>query len=111
MKTIQQKLAHLDRVAQLMDAKFSFFGFKFGLDSLIGLIPGLGDIATAFVSAYIVYNAYSLGVPRNVLWRMIGNVAADFVIGSIPLAGDIADVFWQANLKNMELLHGYFENM
>lgn len=77
---------------------------RFGLDSIIGLIPGLGDAATAGISVWIVREAYVSGVPNRVLAKMLGNIAIDFVGGSIPLAGDVFDVYWKANQRNVKLL-------
>jgi hypothetical protein len=74
------------------------------LDGLVGLIPAVGDVATAAVSAYLVYEARQLGVPRRTLAQMGGNVLVDLLLGSVPLIGDIADFGWKANLKNVRLL-------
>src|SRR3546814_8601672 len=77
---------------------------RFGLDGLLGLVPGIGDGATALVSLYIVARAWSIGVPKGVLGRMLANVLVDSVVGSIPLLGDIFDVAFQSNRRNIKLL-------
>jgi hypothetical protein len=89
-----------------MDTRFEipFVGWRFGLDSIIGLIPGLGDAATTLVSLYIVALAGRCGMPRITIARMSLNVAVDMFLGSLPLVGDVFDAWWQANQRNAELL-------
>ncbi len=89
-----------------MDSVFRVpgLGIRFGLDSIIGLVPGLGDTVTSFVSLYILNVASRLGVPRVTLIRMAANIAIDFAVGSVPLLGDVFDVYWKANQKNVELV-------
>ena len=95
----------LARLADLMDSTFRLpGGFRFGLDGLIGLIPGVGDLAGAAVSLYIVARAHRLGVSRATLYRMLLNVGAEALIGTIPLVGDIFDFAFKANLRNLALL-------
>src|SRR5699024_5454147 len=77
---------------------------RFGFDSLLGLVPGIGDAATTLPAAYIVYRAHGLGVPWSTLARMGGNVAVDLFIGAIPVLGDIFDVGFKANRRNVALL-------
>lgn len=92
------------KLSKFLDSKFSVFGFRFGLDPLLGLIPGLGDSISLLVSCYIVWIAYRLKVPWTTIIKMIRNLGIDYVFGIIPIVGDIADFFYKANLKNMELL-------
>ncbi len=96
----------VELLARLMDSVFVIPGtrIRFGLDAIIGLIPGLGDTLTSFVSIYILKVASLSGVPRVTLVRMALNIAIDYVGGIVPLAGDVFDVYWKANLKNVELL-------
>src|SRR5436190_4615248 len=96
----------VELLARLMDSLFVIPGtqIRFGLDAIIGLIPGLGDTLTSFVSIYILKVASRCGVPRVTLVRMALNIAVDYVGGIVPLAGDAFDVYWKANLKNVELL-------
>jgi hypothetical protein len=79
-----------------------------GLDGLIGLIPGVGDTVGSLLSAYILYEAIKLGVPRRVLLRMATNIGLDTIVGLVPVVGDIFDIAWKANKKNMRLLDDYF---
>lgn len=79
-------------------------GITFGLDSVIGLVPGIGDVAGAFMSGYIVLVSARLGVPPVVVARMILNLGVDTVVGSVPLLGDLFDVGFRANMRNAALL-------
>ena len=79
-------------------------GWRFGLDALIGLIPGLGDTSTALVSFYILASAVRYRVPKITLLRMGLNIGIDYVVGSLPVIGDFADAWWKSNRKNLELL-------
>ena len=106
----QQKLsadlARIRQLAQLMDNQFRVPGtnIRFGLDSIIGLVPGIGDVVTSAVPLWIIYQAQQAGVSRWTLTRMISNVAVDTVVGLIPLVGDAFDIIWKANAKNLKLL-------
>jgi hypothetical protein len=79
-------------------------GWRFGLDALIGLIPGLGDTSTALVSFYILAAAVRHGVPKITLLRMGLNIGFDHLLGSLPVVGDVADAWWKSNQKNVALL-------
>jgi hypothetical protein len=82
---------------------------RFGLDPILGLIPGLGDVAGAALSGYLVLLAARLGAPRVVVLRMVANVALDSIVGSVPLLGDAFDVAWKANTRNLALLERAIE--
>lgn len=101
-----REIARIDRLAHLLDNRFGLPGtrIRFGLDSIVGLIPGIGDAATTVPSAWMIMRGWQLGARRSVLLRMTGNVAVDFVVGSIPLVGDLFDVGFKANLRNAALL-------
>jgi len=96
----------LDRLAWLMDDLFRVpgLGWRFGLDALIGLIPGFGDTATSLASFYILANAVRYGVPKITLLRMGLNLGIDYAIGSLPVVGDVFDAWWKSNRKNLDLL-------
>ena len=79
-------------------------GWRFGLDALIGLVPGLGDTSTALVSFYILANAVRYGVPKITLLRMGLNIGIDYAVGSLPLVGDVFDAWWKSNQMNLDLL-------
>jgi hypothetical protein len=101
----------LDRLSVLLDTALVIPGtnIRFGADAIIGLVPGIGDTITTAMSAYIVYEAYRLGAPRHLIARMIANVALDGVVGAVPVAGDVLDVFWRANRRNMRLLRAWLD--
>jgi hypothetical protein len=83
---------------------------KIGLDAILGLIPGIGDVGSAAVGGYILLIASKLGVPAVVLWRMLLNLGIDTVLGAIPFAGDLFDAAYRANAKNANLLLRAVEN-
>jgi hypothetical protein len=82
---------------------------RIGLDALLGLLPGGGDVAAGVFSGLIILQAARTGAPTPVLGRMLGNVVLDVVVGSIPLLGDIFDVAWRANSKNVRLLEAWLD--
>jgi hypothetical protein len=103
-------LRRLERLARLLDSEFRVPGtrFRFGVDGLIGLAPGVGDAVGLALSSYIVMEAWRLGVPPQVLVRMIANIVIDSAVGAVPIAGDLFDFVWKANRRNVDLLlrHG-----
>lgn len=103
---IETELVRLERLANLLDARFSLPGtsIRFGIDGIAGLIPGIGDTLTAAPSAWMIWRGHRLGVRRRALARMIANSGIDYVIGLVPLVGDIFDVGFKANLRNAAIL-------
>lgn len=99
-------MARLRIIARMFDDAVRVPGTKitFGWDAVLGLIPVVGDAATTVVSSYFLWEAYRLGASKWTLTKMVGNVAGDFVIGIVPLVGDLVDVAWRANRRNMKLL-------
>jgi hypothetical protein len=110
-RTRSERIARLDALASLLDSAILIPGtnVRFGVDALIGLVPGIGDVVTTLLSLYIVNEARALGAPRRLILRMLSNVALDSVVGAVPLAGDVFDVMWRANRRNMNLLIGWLE--
>src|SRR5688572_19797325 len=100
------RLARLRRLARWLDAGVRIPGtnIRFGLDPIIGLIPGVGDSSGAAVGGWILLEASRLGVPRTTLLRIAWNIAVDAVIGAVPFLGDLFDVAWKSNLRNVALL-------
>jgi hypothetical protein len=80
---------------------------RFGLDAVLGLVPGLGDVAGAALSGYLVLLAARLGAPASVVLRMLANVAVDTVAGGVPVLGDAFDVAWKSNTRNLALLERF----
>ena len=99
-----EALARLERLVRLLDDRFSLGGFRFGLDGLLGLVPGIGDSVGALASAYVMLEARRLGAPRSVLLRMAANLLLDYLIGAVPVAGDLFDFGFKANRRNLDLL-------
>lgn len=106
MLTPEQRLARAQRVARLWDGIIRIPGtpFSIGLDPLLGLVPGAGDALAAGVSGWLVLEATRLGAPASTLVRMLTNVAIDALVGAVPVAGDVFDFAWKANIKNVALL-------
>jgi hypothetical protein len=104
-------VSRLQQVAWLLDAAVRIPGtnVRVGLDPMLGLIPGAGDIAGGVLSALIVVQAARLGAPRSVLARMVMNVGVDSIVGVVPLLGDLFDVGWKSNIRNVDLLARYLE--
>src|SRR5215210_5036778 len=96
----------LDQLSRWMDGLFRIpgIGWRFGLDAIVGLIPGFGDLATTGVSFYILASAVRYRVPKITLLRMGLNVAVDYLLGSLPVVGDLFDAWWKSNQMNVELL-------
>lgn len=80
-----------------------------GLDSLVGLIPVIGDLTTAAMGAYIIWEARNLGVPKWKLARMAANVGFDTALGAIPLVGDAFDFFWRSNTRNLRIIRKHLD--
>ena len=97
---------HLDYVAALLDDRFRIPGsqIRFGLDALIGWVPGIGDAMASIASFLIVFAAWRRGVQAVTLVRMIANVLLETTLGAIPVAGDVFHIFWKANRRNYRLL-------
>lgn len=97
------------RLAHLMDSAFVVPGtrIRIGLDPIIGLIPGAGDLVSNGLAAYVVYEAYRAGLPRHALLRMVGNIFIDLIMGSVPVLGDFADMFWRANARNLAIFDSH----
>lgn len=106
-----REVEQLDRLARLLDSRFGVPGtrFSFGWDSIVGLIPGIGDTLALAPSAYLVWKAHQLGVPRSTLIRMAANTGIDFAVGTVPIVGDVFDAFYKANRRNVALLRRHID--
>ena len=102
----EERLKQVQSMARAMDDQFSVPGtnIRFGWDSILGVVPGLGDALTSAISLLIVHHAWQTGASPLLLARMLANIGVDFLLGSIPLVGDVADMAWKANSKNARLL-------
>jgi hypothetical protein len=107
----RERLERLEFLAALLDTAILIPGtnVRFGLDAIVGLVPGIGDAVTTAVSAWIVYEAHQLGAPKHLVARMIGNITLDALVGAVPVAGDVFDVMWRANRRNVRLLREHLD--
>jgi len=105
-----RRLRRIHGVARMMDTAIGIPGtrFRFGADSIMGLVPLVGDAGGALIGLYIVNEARRMGVPNDKLAKMIGNLAVDSVVGSVPLAGDLFDVFFKSHRRNLNLVLDHF---
>jgi len=108
---LMRRLRRAHGIARLMDTAVGIPGtrFRFGADSIMGLIPGIGDAGGALISLFIVNEARRLGASNQVLLKMLGNIGLDTLTGSVPLIGDMFDVYFKANRRNMLLLLEHFD--
>lgn len=97
-------LKNAENFTKLLEGQFKFFGFKFGLDPIIGLVPGAGDVVAAALGLYIIWIGWQMQLPGIQLVRMVVNLLLDLIIGTLPVVGDIADFFYKSNTKNLEIL-------
>jgi hypothetical protein len=103
--------ARLNRLAWLLDNSIRLpGGFRLGLDGIVGLLPGVGDVATAIISFYIIARAALMRVPASILGRMGLNVLVELVVGVVPLFGDIFDIAFRANVRNVALLEAHLDD-
>ena len=101
---LERDLQRVRALANLLDAKYSVGGIQFGMDAILGLIPIAGDTITGLLGLYPLYIARKHGLGRFIQSRMIGNLLLDWGVGAIPLLGDLFDVQFKSNMKNLKLL-------
>lgn len=106
-----ERIEQLRKLAELMDGVFVVPGTKiqFGLDAIIGLVPGIGDVVCGALSLWLIREAQRIGAPKWLVAKMIWNVAVEVGIGAVPVVGDLFDVAWKANRKNIQMLSDHFE--
>lgn len=106
-------MARLDLLATVMDDLFIIPGTKvrFGIDSFLGLIPVIGDTITGLASAFVLKEAKRLGVPAHLRWKMSFNIFIDWLIGIVPLIGDLFDLGFKANRKNVKIIRDHFSKL
>jgi hypothetical protein len=102
-------VARITLLTRLLDSAFLIPGTnrRVGVDAVIGLIPGVGDALTTLLASYIIWEARQLGLPRWKIARMVGNVALDTALGAVPLVGDVFDVLFKANERNLRIIHDH----
>jgi hypothetical protein len=94
-------------ITNLMENKFGIGGFRIGLDPIIGAIPGIGDVITVAISFYLVWIGVQMKLPQEKVLEMVGNVIVDFLIGFFPIIGDLTDIVYKANTKNLRILEEF----
>lgn len=110
MNSLYKQLRIARYITYLLDNRFGFGKFKFGLDPILGLIPGFGDVFISGFAFYLVWLAIQLNVPAHVVRQMIRNIIIDMILGFVPFFGDIIDFAYKASSKNMKLLEQYVPN-
>lgn len=108
---VDEEFPELADLALLLDSRWRIpgTGIRFGADAVAGLLPVVGDSASALVSVYMIYKAHRLGASGWLLTRMVGNAALDTVFGSVPILGSIFDLVYKANNRNVRLLRRHLE--
>ena len=103
------RFRRLDWLSRMLDTAWSIPGtpYRIGLDGILGLIPGIGDPLGAILSSYLIFEAARVGAPKYILLRMVGNVVLDSLVGVIPVLGDVFDIAWKANVRNLALLRAH----
>lgn len=106
--SVRQRVEALE---MLLERSFRIPGINYpvGLDAVIGLVPVLGDVVTAAMGAYLVWEARNLGLPRWKIWRMGANVAFDAAVGTVPLVGDAADLLFRSNSRNLRIIKRHLD--
>lgn len=107
----KNKVHRLRRLSHLLDNAILIPGtdYRIGLDPILGLLPGGGDTVAGALGAYIVIEAARMGLPRKVIGEMVGNIVFDSLVGIVPVLGDLFDVTWKANVRNIELLEKHIK--
>lgn len=105
-------LVRMRRWATFLDSSFTIPGttIRIGWDPIIGLIPGIGDWLTALASLLIVLNIWRTGIPAALLAHMLFNILVEVVCGPVPVIGDIIDVYWKANIRNVDLFEDFLSS-
>lgn len=104
---MQHHIRIASRLAHLLDENFKVGGFRFGLDPVMGLVPGIGDVAPFALSLYIIWIGTQMDLPQEKVAQMLANSLLDLVIGFVPLVGDIGDFTFKSNTKNLKILQDH----
>lgn len=111
LSTQAKKLSRLRRLSQILDNAIPIPGTKqrIGIDPIIGMLPGGGDLVTGALGAYIILESARMGIDREIIGKMVGNIVLDAIAGTVPIVGDFFDMGWKANVKNIALLEKHIE--
>jgi hypothetical protein len=107
-QSVRQRIEMLERLLEGM-IEVPGLGRKVGLDAIVGLVPVVGDVVTAGMGLYIVWEARNLGMPKWQLWRMAGNVGIDSLVGAVPVAGDLFDFLYRSNSRNLKIVRKHLD--
>lgn len=107
-QSVRQRIEMLERLLEGL-IEVPGLGRKVGLDAIVGLVPVVGDIVTAGMGLYIVWEARNLGMPKWQLWRMAGNVGFDSLVGAVPVAGDLFDFLYRSNSRNLKIVRKHLD--
>jgi len=101
----------IEAMEKLLERSFTIPGVNYpvGLDAIVGLVPVVGDLVTAAMGAYLVWEAKNIGLPKWKLWRMAGNIAFDTAVGAIPVAGDAFDMLFRSNTRNLRIVKRHLD--
>ena len=101
----------IEALEQMLERAFTVPGINrpIGLDAIVGLVPVVGDVITAAMGAYIIWEANNLGLPKWMLWRMGGNLLFDSAVGAIPVAGDVFDFLFRSNTRNLRIIKRHLD--
>ena len=101
----------IETLELLLERSFTIPGINrpVGLDAIVGLVPVVGDVMTAVMGAYIIWEARNLGMPKWKLWRMMGNLGVDTALGAIPLVGDAFDFLFRSNTRNLRIIRKHLD--
>ena len=109
---LDEKLVRLRQLSENLDESFTIPGtnIKFGMDALLGLVPGGGDLVSGIFSLYMLRAAVKMKLPKRAIFSMLVNILLDTTIGIIPVAGDIFDIFWKSNKRNLKIIEKHLAN-
>lgn len=110
-RDLHARLDQLEKLAHALDSRYRIplTNIRFGWDAILGLVPGIGDVAALAPAGYILLEAHDMGVPLSLKGRMAANVGIDALLGTVPLIGDVLDVGLRANRRNVALLRAHFD--
>lgn len=107
-QSVRKRIEMLERMLEGL-VEVPLLGRKVGFDAIVGLVPGIGDIVTAAMGLYLVWEGRNLGISRWQIWRMLGNVGVDTVIGAVPVAGDLFDFLYRSNTRNLKIIRRHLD--
>lgn len=108
-QSVRRRIEALENLLEGLFEVPGLGGRKVGLDAIVGLIPVAGDVVTAAMGLYMVWEARNIGMPRWQLWRMAGNVGIDSLVGAVPIAGDLFDFAFRSNTRNLKIIRKHLD--